>query len=611
MRRRLPSRTLLTVAIAGLPLPALAQSISTLPPNNGSGGVFLQLTPTGSNLTVESFATYFSSVAGTPVSVEVWVRPGAYAGFTASNVGWTLSETVVGTSAGTTTLSSTINLANPIAIPAGGPTSIYLHAITAGGGIRYQGTGTTATTTFSNADVTLFSDISRTGAVSFGGTQFTPRAFSGTINYSIGGITGRCCRTDGTCVVTSAANCANQGGTYGGDGTNCSPNPCPQPPSGACCFEAGTCSVLTAANCAAQGGTYSGDGTACASANCPQPGACCLPDGSCVILTSAKCTAATTGGTYRGDGTTCGAVSPRCWSSSTLWKNGPLSTGATAQSGLAAPSGATWSEVSNNTGQTTVANTTAGYSALAPIRNADNFTITDAGGWQVDKVILPTYQTGSTTVPTITGATLQIWNGRPGDAGSSVVFGDTVTNRMSSVVFSDIYRCFNSIVPPTCGGAATVPDTTRPIMLAELDVNTVLPPGTYWLDWSLSGSLASGPWSPPTTIRGLRAASLANNGRQFNAAWVDTADAGQGCTPTAVIQDFAFEIRGSALGGGCYANCDQSTGTPLLTANDFQCFLNKYAANDTYANCDGSTGTPLLTANDFQCFLNKFAAGCT
>ncbi|MBX3375712.1 MAG: hypothetical protein KF678_01760 [Phycisphaeraceae bacterium] len=62
---------------------------------------------------------------------------------------------------------------------------------------------------------------------------------------------------------------------------------------------------------------------------------------------------------------------------------------------------------------------------------------------------------------------------------------------------------------------------------------------------------------------------------------------------------------------GCYANCDQSSGSPLLTANDFQCFLNKFAANDTYANCDQSTGTPLLTANDFQCFLNKFAAGCT
>jgi hypothetical protein len=60
----------------------------------------------------------------------------------------------------------------------------------------------------------------------------------------------------------------------------------------------------------------------------------------------------------------------------------------------------------------------------------------------------------------------------------------------------------------------------------------------------------------------------------------------------------------------CYANCDGSTGAPSLTANDFQCFLNKFAMGDPYANCDGSTGTPALTANDFQCFLNKFAAGC-
>ena len=78
---------------------------------------------------------------------------------------------------------------------------------------------------------------------------------------------------------------------------------------------------------------------------------------------------------------------------------------------------------------------------------------------------------------------------------------------------------------------------------------------------------------------------------------------------------------GFELGGGfwnlpeeppaCYANCDGSTGTPALTANDFQCFLNAYAASLPYANCDESTGTPVLTANDFQCFLNKFAGGCS
>src|SRR6185295_15018986 len=50
--------------------------------------------------------------------------------------------------------------------------------------------------------------------------------------------------------------------------------------------------------------------------------------------------------------------------------------------------------------------------------------------------------------------------------------------------------------------------------------------------------------------------------------------------------------------GACYANCDGSTGNPMLNANDFQCFLNKFAVSDPYANCDGSTGSPVLNAND-------------
>jgi probable HAF family extracellular repeat protein len=60
----------------------------------------------------------------------------------------------------------------------------------------------------------------------------------------------------------------------------------------------------------------------------------------------------------------------------------------------------------------------------------------------------------------------------------------------------------------------------------------------------------------------------------------------------------------------CYANCDNSTQAPILNIDDFQCFLNKFAAADPWANCDGSTVPPVLNVNDFQCFLNAFAAGC-
>jgi hypothetical protein len=61
---------------------------------------------------------------------------------------------------------------------------------------------------------------------------------------------------------------------------------------------------------------------------------------------------------------------------------------------------------------------------------------------------------------------------------------------------------------------------------------------------------------------------------------------------------------------GCYANCDANTSSPVLSASDFICFLNRFRAGDAYANCDGSTGSPTLTAGDFTCFLQKFRAGC-
>jgi len=67
---------------------------------------------------------------------------------------------------------------------------------------------------------------------------------------------------------------------------------------------------------------------------------------------------------------------------------------------------------------------------------------------------------------------------------------------------------------------------------------------------------------------------------------------------------------GAFAGTACYANCDGSTGSPLLTANDFTCFINAYAAASSAANCDQSTGNPLLTANDFTCFINAYATGC-
>ena len=65
------------------------------------------------------------------------------------------------------------------------------------------------------------------------------------------------------------------------------------------------------------------------------------------------------------------------------------------------------------------------------------------------------------------------------------------------------------------------------------------------------------------------------------------------------------------VGLSCYANCDQSTATPILNVNDFVCFLNRFSAGEPWSNCDSSTIAPVLNVNDFTCFMNRYAAGCS
>jgi hypothetical protein len=150
-------------------------------------------------------------------------------------------------------------------------------------------------------------------------------------------------------------------------------------------------------------------------------------------------------------------------------------------------------------------------------------------------------------------------------------------------------------------GSGTLPDETAALATATLNfrfntssVNWVyapfaatLPQGRHWVRIEAN---------TPAVYQGslnLGFSGLPSKSRRANGTFTSPA------SPIALRL-----IQGSS----CYANCDGSTGTPVLTPNDFACFLNRYAAGETYANCDGVGG---LTANDFACFLNAYAAGCS
>ncbi len=100
-------------------------------------------------------------------------------------------------------------------------------------------------------------------------------------------------------------------------------------------------------------------------------------------------------------------------------------------------------------------------------------------------------------------------------------------------------------------------------------------------------------------IEFLRDKNTTNNAGQIAYdQWVLT-----GKSEPAVLDDVSIALP-------CYANCDDSQAAPVLNANDFVCFLNRYARRDPWANCDGSTQAPVFNIFDFQCFLGKFASGC-
>ncbi|MCE1169506.1 MAG: carboxypeptidase-like regulatory domain-containing protein, partial [Sphingobacteriia bacterium] len=157
-----------------------------------------------------------------------------------------------------------------------------------------------------------------------------------------------------------------------------------------------------------------------------------------------------------------------------------------------------------------------------PYSVADDFTV--GTSWTVTSVTFQGYQTNSGTTSTFTGAYFRIYDGDP-SSGGTVIWGDLTTNLMTSTNFSGIYR----VNAPGEG-------TARPVMNIICDgLNISLAPGTYWIEWATTGSVASGPWVPNT-------AAAVGNSIQNTGSWAGLVN------PGAI--DLPFIISGNGGGGG-------------------------------------------------------------
>ncbi len=236
-----------------------------------------------------------------------------------------------------------------------------------------------------------------------------------------------------------------------------------------------------------------------------------------------------------------------------LWSqynNGPLSTGTTTKSGVAAPAGYTWSEAQNNTGNTTESNTNSGFGCqkVGTTTNnfcADDFIIPAGQSWSITSIALFGYVTGYTgATPPPMRARIKIMNGAPNAGTPTVVFGDDTTDRFASAQDALMYRIFNSAYPAP--GSAV--GTTRKIWRVNTTTPVTLAPGTYWMQFQLEDAASVVTvWTPPVTTTGIRGLPT-DNALQNTATWAPLMDAGNPATAPDYPQDLPFIITYSVLG---------------------------------------------------------------
>jgi|GEM_PF-3449870 len=224
------------------------------------------------------------------------------------------------------------------------------------------------------------------------------------------------------------------------------------------------------------------------------------------------------------------------------------------------------------------------YSTLA-YRLAENFELT--AGATIDSVVVYGYQQGAILGPTIDFMAVELWNGRPGDAGSQVVAGDITQNVLASAEPTDAYVTMFGV---------DFPIDRRVYAMTADNLGWPVDAGEYWIAWTLNGTIDGGPYTP---YQGDDAEPVIGDAMQrVLGAWRPARNSSEG----GVQVSLPFEVYGSLA---CPADCD---GDGELTIFDFLCFQNAYSAGDTAADCDGDGE---VTAADFTCFQTAFMAGCS
>lgn len=221
---------------------------------------------------------------------------------------------------------------------------------------------------------------------------------------------------------------------------------------------------------------------------------------------------------------------------------------------------------------------------LSGFRMAEDIVVPAGETWDIDSLVFFAYQTqtspGGSTISTITGVNLQIWNGPPNNLTSMVIYGDTTQNILEETEWTGIWRTSSSAFTNTQRGIMRNSVATPGLSLSA---------GTYWVDFQHDGSLTSGPWIPPVTLPGQ---PVTGNALQFS----PTAGAWQivyGDTLNTYPQGMPFLVIGSVISGISETFNNNSvtvSPNPFSSSTVFNIDKSVLAAENTYLNIFDVTG---------------------
>jgi hypothetical protein len=168
----------------------------------------------------------------------------------------------------------------------------------------------------------------------------------------------------------------------------------------------------------------------------------------------------------------------------------------------------------------------AGFQISAGNSLADDFEV--VGNWNITSFTFFAYQTGAGPPSTLNDVRVQVYDGNP-SAGGTVVWGDLNTNVMLSTEWTNAWRVLES-----------APTENRPIMNIVADASGLsLAAGTYWVEFQVGGTAASGPWCPAVTIVGET--TTGNSLQKTSTGWAPLVDGG-----TSTPQGSPFIVEGTA-----------------------------------------------------------------